>query len=211
MTLVLLLCPTWTSSQHRSELSKQGTPSGVPCLIFRWRGGLLSDVDQVRKNRCMSDGPPPLHADLEHLVFLLGSWKGKGSGDYPDIEPFQYLEVSTFTHVGKPFIAYAQRTRDATTGEPLHAETGYLRPVNPARAEFVIAQPTGIVEIHDVEVRGTTLLMASSTVVGTPTAKAVTGVARRVSVARDEMQYTVEMAAMGHDMQHHLSATLSRS
>ena len=105
----------------------------------------------------MSDGPPPLHADLEHLVFLLGSWKGKGTGDYPDIDPFEYLEVSTFTHVGKPFIAYAQRTRDLATGEPLHAETGYLRPVDAGRAEFVIAQPTGIVEIHDVEIRGTTL------------------------------------------------------
>lgn len=158
----------------------------------------------------MAAGSPSLHADLDHLEFLLGKWKGKGNGDYPNVAPFQYLEVSTFTHVGKPFIAYMQQTRHASSGQPLHAETGYLRPIDLGRAEFVIVQPTGIVEIHDVEIRGTMLLMASSRVAGTLSAKPTTGVARRLSVERDDMHYTVEVAAMGYEMQHHLSANLSR-
>ncbi len=157
------------------------------------------------------DDNAPLHPTLQSLAFLLGTWKGKGSGAYPGIESFTYLEVCTFSHVGKPFIAYTQRTRDAGTGEALHAETGYLRAVQGGRAEFVIAQPTGIVELHDVEVRDSTLLMSSATVITTPTAKQVDRVMRRLSVDRDELRYTVEMAATGRDMQHNLEAVLVRS
>jgi hypothetical protein len=157
----------------------------------------------------MSDGPP-LHPALEPLAFVLGTWKGKGVGVYPTIENFEYLEVAGFTHVGKPFIAYTQRTRDASTGEPLHTETGYLRPVDDSRAEFMVAQPSGIVEVLDVEIRATALRMSSTTVVQTPTAKDVAAVIRQLSVTRDEMRYAVQMAAVGQEMQIHLEAVLTR-
>ena len=94
----------------------------------------------------MSDAPP-LHPDVAPLAPLLGSWKGKGSGTYPGIDDFEYLEMVTFTQVGKPFIAYTQRTRDASTGAPLHAETGYLRTVGGDRGEFLIAQPSGVAAV----------------------------------------------------------------
>ncbi|MGI9621899.1 MAG: FABP family protein, partial [Acidimicrobiales bacterium] len=120
------------------------------------------------------------------------------------------LEVASFSHVGKPFIAYVQRTRDAIDGSPLHSETGYLRPVGDGQAEFVIAQPTGIVEMLDVEISGTALLMSSAQVFGTPTAMSVDAVRRQVSVARNEMTYAVQMAAEGTSMSPHLEAVLSR-
>ncbi len=157
------------------------------------------------------DAGPALHPALEPLAFVLGSWKGKGAGRYPDIDDFEYLEVATYTHVGKPFIAYTQRTRDASTGAPLHAETGYLRPIDPGRAEFVIAQPTGIVEVLDVEIRDTRLMMSSTTVLQTPTAKHVDSVVRDLQVSRDEMRYAIQMAAVGQELQAHLDATLSRA
>src|SRR6056297_1111666 len=114
---------------------------------------------------------PPLHPDLEPLAFLLGSWRGRGHGDYPTIDAFDYLEVVTFSHVGKPFIAYAQRTSDADTGAPLHAETGYLRPLDAEAAEFVVVAPSGIVELHDVAITATSLTMVSSQVITTRSAK----------------------------------------
>ena len=94
--------------------------------------------------------PPTLHDDVTHFAGLLGTWRGRGHGDYPTIDPFDYLEEVTFGHVGKPFLAYAQRTRHADTDQPLHAEIGYLRPgpTTPAAPELVIAQPTGITEVH---------------------------------------------------------------
>ncbi len=153
---------------------------------------------------------PPLHPDLEPVAFLLGSWKGKGAGSYPDIEDFTYLEVATFTHVGKPFIAYTQRTRHAVTGEPLHAETGYLRAVSGNAAEFVVAQPSGIVEVLDVELAGTTMFMTARSVLTTPSAKRVDGVTRHLRIDDDEMHYDIQMAAMGHALQPHLEAVLNR-
>ena len=170
----------------------------------------LSCPPVVGNNRVMADAPP-LHPDLQPFLFLLGSWKGKGAGHYPGIDDFAYLEVATFTHVGKPFIAYSQRTRDASTGQPLHAETGYLRPAGPGRAEFSVVQPTGILEVHDVEVGQTELTMRSSNVVTTATAKRVDAVVRVLQVNGESMQYTLDMAATGHDMQRHLQAELTRS
>ncbi len=157
----------------------------------------------------MSDAPP-LHPDVAPFAPLLGSWKGKGSGKYPGIEDFEYLEMVTFTQVGKPFIAYTQRTRDASTGAPLHAETGYLRTLPGERAEFVIAQPSGIVEVHDVRAGRNELLMTSSQVVSTPTAKRVDEVTRHLRIDGDELIYELHMAAMGHPMQFHLRAQLTR-
>ena len=157
----------------------------------------------------MSDAPP-LHPDVAPFAPLLGSWKGKGSGKYPDIEDFDYLEMVTFTQVGKPFIAYTQRTRDASTGTPLHAETGYLRALGGERAEFLIAQPSGIVEVHDVELGRNSLTMTSTQVVCTPTAKQVDAVRRVVRLDGDDLVYELHMAAMGHPMQLHLEAHLTR-
>ena len=97
-----------------------------------------------------------LHPDCEQLGFLLGVWRGAGEGSYPTIESFGYTEEVTFSHVGKPFLGYTQKTKHAVSGAPLHAEAGYLRAVGAGRVEFVVVQPSGIVELHSGTVdRGT--------------------------------------------------------
>src|ERR1700758_544339 len=92
--------------------------------------------------------PPDLHPDLEALAPLLGTWAGQGAGKYPTIQPFEYFEEVVFSHVGKPFLAYGQKTRAVSDGKPLHAETGYLRVPQPGRIELVLAHPSGIAEIE---------------------------------------------------------------
>jgi THAP4-like, heme-binding beta-barrel domain len=157
---------------------------------------------------------PDLHPDLEALEPLLGTWAGQGAGKYPTIQPFEYLEEVVFSHVGKPFLAYTQKTKAVADGRPLHAEIGYLRVPQPGRVELVLAHPNGITEIDtgtytvagdviDVELSSTTIGLA-------PTAKEVTALGRSLRLDGDELSYTLRMGAMGQHLQDHLTAVLHR-
>ena len=158
---------------------------------------------------------PALHDSVAPLARLLGSWAGEGRGEYPTIESFGYREEITFGHVGKPFVAYGQKTRAVDDGRPLHAETGYLRLPAPGRIEVVLAHPTGIAEVQEGTVDdddGVLVIeVATTTIARTASAKVVTALERSVRIDGDELTYTVRMAAVGLPLQHHLSATLRRT
>jgi hypothetical protein len=158
--------------------------------------------------------PADLHPDLEALAPLLGAWAGRGWGEYPTIEPFEYLEEVVFSHVGKPFLIYGQKTKAAADGKPLHAETGYLRVPRPGQVELVLAHPSGITEIEvgTYSAAGDVieLELTASDIGLTPTAKEVTALARRLRLDGDELSYSVQMGAVGQSTQNHLTAVLHR-
>ena len=155
-----------------------------------------------------------LHPACEPLRLLLGTWRGEGRGYYPTIESFDYLEEVTFGHVGKPFLAYSQKTRHKDTGEPLHAETGYWRPVTSDTLEVILVHPTGVSEItegsFELHADELNIKLASSHIGLTATATEVTQVVRRITATADTLHYTLDMAAVGHPLQRHLEATLSK-
>lgn len=151
-----------------------------------------------------------MHPDLAPIAFLLGTWSGRGEGDYPTIEPFAYLETVTFAHAGTPFLAYQQRTRDPDSGRPLHAESGYWRTVGDRGVEVLLAHPTGIVEVYEGTVEGTRIELRTTSVTCTRTAKDVRALTRSLEVVDGVLRYSVAMAAVGHPLTHHLSAELRR-
>jgi len=167
----------------------------------------------------VADSAPSLHPDLAPVADLIGTWSGRGHGEYPTIEPFDYAESITFGHVGKPFLSYVQRTRSIGSGagpaEPMHAESGYWRFPTPGRVEIVLCHPTGVVEIEEgtIELRldGVIVIdVASTHVYGSSTAKEVAALARTFHVGDDTIDYRVSMAAVGRPLQHHLAASLVR-
>ncbi|WP_067658816.1 peroxynitrite isomerase [Nocardia harenae] len=158
---------------------------------------------------------PAPHPALTALSPLLGVWRGKGHGEYPTIDSFDYLEEVEFGHLGRPFLTYRQRTRAADDGRPLHAETGYLRCPAPDRVELILAHPTGITEIYEGTLDtsgGAIRLELETTGIGlSGTAKSVTAMGRSFTVRADTLDYTVRMAAVGEPLRHHLAATLHRA
>jgi hypothetical protein len=152
----------------------------------------------------------PLHPAITPLRFLLGVWVGEGTGQYPTIEPFRFGEEIRVVHVGKPFLFYVQRTWALDDGRPLHAEAGYWRHTGDGQVELVLAHPTGITEVELGQLDGTALRLRTTRLAPTPTAKRVDALERDIDVKGDTLTYTVRMAAVGLDLQHHLSGALTR-
>ncbi|MFA9444198.1 FABP family protein [Egicoccus sp. AB-alg6-2] len=156
-----------------------------------------------------------LHPSLTPLAPLLGTWAGEGEGHYPTIAAFRYREQVSFTHVGKPFLVYAQRTAHPDSGAPMHAEVGYLRivaDVDPTSVavEFVLAHPTGIVEVEEGRFADGVIELRTTTVGRTATAKQVRSLRRRFVLDADVLAYDVWMAHADTPETHHLQARLHR-
>ena len=152
----------------------------------------------------------PLHESLVPLMFLLGRWRGEGTGGYSTMEGFRYGEEVVFSHSGKPHLAYTQRTWSLDDDRPLHAEAGYWRPQPDGKLEVVLAHPTGIAEIYYGTVAGTRIELATDVVVRTSSAKEVTALTRLYGLVEGKLMYAVDMAAVGQPIQPHLSAVLER-
>jgi hypothetical protein len=150
------------------------------------------------------------HPALGPLSELLGTWMGHGQGHYPTIADFEYREEIVFTQVGKPFLAYRQRTWDARSGDPLHTEMGYLRPGGDGRYELIIAQPTGLADVYSGTGHDGVYDLHCDQVARTPTAKPVLAVRRRFEIHGDRLAYDLWMAHAETPMSHHLHAEFER-
>lgn len=157
---------------------------------------------------------PELHPLNAPLIPLLGEWQGPGEGAYPTIDSFSYGETLIFGHVGKPFVAMNQRTKERESGLPLHAEAGYFRPQGDGTVELVLSQPSGIVEILTGSITeteaGVEIDVSSVSVNTAPSAKLVKETRRRYVVEGDTLTCDFWMAAMGEPLTHHLTSSLSR-
>ncbi len=151
-----------------------------------------------------------LHPAVEPIAFLLGTWRGEGKGHYPTIEPFAYGEEISFTPTKKPVVVYSQRTWSLDSGDPLHMETGYWRPLAEGRVEVVLAQAFGLAEAEEGTVAGNRIELTATRLAPTSTAKRIDAISRTFELRDEVLTYTLSMAAVGHALQPHLSAELRR-
>ncbi|MBM45913.1 MAG: fatty acid-binding-like protein [Acidimicrobiaceae bacterium] len=159
--------------------------------------------------------PPTLHEACQPLSVIIGEWHGSGAGQYPGIAEFEYQEQIIVSHVGKPFLTYSQKTKNSSDGQPLHSEQGFLRIIDDKNLEMVVAQPTGIVEVHSgfyaSNPNSCVMDLHSTHVAVTATAKPVEQVHRLLRIADDTMTYDLSIAAVGKPIQQHLKASLERA
>ena len=156
-------------------------------------------------------------ADLPELVrpfaFVLGTWRGEGIGGYPSIEAdFRYGEEITFSCYGKPVLEFHSKSWSLDDDRPLARQSGFWRPVDDTRMEAVIAVASGLVEVFYGELvngpAGVHVEMTTDLIGHTESAKRVDADKRLYAVRGGKLMYAMEMAAMGHGMQPHLSAAL---
>ena len=91
--------------------------------------------------------PEGLHEDLYPLAWLVGTWRGKGRGEYPGIAPFEFAQEVSFNHDGRGFLNYFSRTwlinADAEILAPFESEVGFWHAKPTKVLEVVLAYSTG--------------------------------------------------------------------
>lgn len=162
------------------------------------------------------DATPAPHELLTPVLGFLGSWHGRGAGEYPTLaEGFSYAQEVTFSHDGRPFLRYESRAwlidAEGTPLRPSARESGWWRIQPEGRVEALITQPTGIAEILVGRADGRTIDLSTHEVALTPTAKQVDATRRRYTLADDgALDFAHDLAAVGLPLQHHLAARLRR-
>jgi len=128
------------------------------------------------------------------------------------MQPFRYGEEMRVWHVGKPYLAFEQRTwevdKAGVVGRLLHGESGYLRSLEGGSLELVVAMAPGHVEVSTGRVEGRRISLQSVGVLDAPSAARVSTVKRDWWLDGDLLRYEVEMAALDQPMSWHLSGEL---
>lgn len=154
--------------------------------------------------------------NLEILSLLSGRWHGRGRGQYPTIEPFEYAEETTFLYAPEyPMIRYEQRTWLEPERVASHWELGLVRQVETGELEISNAQDSGRVEVlrGSLEVHGEgelTLTLSSTCLANDPR---IVRTERILTLRAGELHYRKHMTTTTTAVPErllHLEATLER-
>jgi len=158
--------------------------------------------------------PEGLHPDLNPLAWLVGTWRGKGHGEYPGIENFQFAQEVTFSHDGRPFLTYFSRSWLIDDNNEIiqtaASETGFWRVKPGNQLEVLIAHSTGIAEGWVGRFDGPKIQLAMDQAYSAPSAKSIEGGQRLYGLVEGELFYAYDMAYKGNKLQAHIWSTLPR-
>ena len=97
---------------------------------------------------------------------------------------------------------------DGVIDAPLARETGYWRPQPDGGVEVLLTHPTGIVEMYLGTSEPAKVELATRGVLRTETSKDYRSATRLYGLVGSRLMWVMDMAAMGHDLQPHVSAEL---
>jgi len=158
--------------------------------------------------------PENLHPDLMPLAWLVGSWRGKGRGEYPNVPGFHFAQEVSFNHDGRPFLNYFSRSwiidENNEIIRPAASEVGFWRMKENNVLEVILAHNTGIAEGWVGIVSGAKIQLEMDQGYSSPSAKIVTAGSRLYGLVEGELFTSYDMAAEGQTLQAHLWSSLER-
>jgi hypothetical protein len=148
------------------------------------------------------------------VAWMVGTWRGKGRGEYPGIEPFEFAAEVVFNHDGRNFLNYFSRSwiidDQGEIVRPGASEAGFWR-VKPNNVlEVVISHNTGISEGWVGQFDGPKIQLVLDQGYSAPSAKVVTAGVRLYGLVEGELFYAYDMATNGHELQAHIWSSLER-
>jgi hypothetical protein len=158
---------------------------------------------------------PPIHDGLLALLPLVGAWQGGGTGVVASTgKHFRYGQHVTFSHDGRPFLAYESRSwlldDDGAVLRQAWRESGFWRPgAGPDDVEAVISSNTGEALVFAGSAGDQRWELATVAAIPAPTAKAVDGERRLYALLDGELGYATELAPAGQPYAAHLNARLA--
>ena len=160
--------------------------------------------------------PEGLHPDLYPVAWMVGKWGGKGMGEWPGVEKFEYVQEVTFRHDGRPFLEYSSKSwiidSEGNHIRPGASECGYWR-IKPNKViELILAHSTGISEgwLGKISDDRPAIQLALDHAYIAPTAKQVNDGARLYGLVEGQLFTSYDMAAPGKELQAHLWSSLER-
>jgi hypothetical protein len=159
---------------------------------------------------------PDLPERLRPLAWLVGRWQGAGVLGYPTIESGHYGQEIVCSHDGRGFLEWQSRAwlLDTDTGEmlrPAAVERGFWRPSEDgSEAELLLVHPTGILEMYYGRLQPARIELRTDGVMRSPDAKEYNAATRYYGLVDGDLQYRMDMAAVGQPLTPHLAGTLKR-
>ncbi len=155
-----------------------------------------------------------LPRDLAPLAWLVGRWEGAGVMGYPGTDSVNFGQEVLVSHDGRPFLEWRSRTwlldAEGEQIEPLTSELGYWRPLPDGEVEFVLAHPTGVVEMYYGTTTPAKIEVRTDGVLRSPNAPEYSAATRLLGYVNSHLMWAMDMAAEGHPLQSYASADLQR-
>lgn len=157
-----------------------------------------------------------LQPALAPLAWLVGRWEGAGVVGYPSMSSMNFGQEVICTHDKRAFLRWESRTwlldEEGNLVRQSATELGFWRVLGSGEIELLLTHPTGILEMYvgEKDPERPAVQLRTDGVLRSPEAKEYNAATRMYGYVEGQLMWAMDMAAVGHPLQSHLSARLNR-